>query len=87
MLMTAKKTGADSTEQNEVSIDFGERKVNSQNVSKTVVIPKAALTGCGCKLDDDIKVDVQLITKGQERFIKLIPVCGAKNEGSVRKNE
>lgn len=55
--------------------DFGERKVNTQNFSKTVVLPKQALSNCGCNLDKDIKVNVQLVQKGNEKFIKLIPVC------------
>ena len=59
----------------EVTTDFGERKVNTQNFSKTVVLPKQALSNCGCNLDKDIKVNVQLVQRGSERFIKLIPVC------------
>ena len=61
--------------ENEVVIDFGERKVNTQNFSKTVVLPKTALTGCGCNLEDNLKVDLQLIQKDGEKFIKLIPIC------------
>jgi len=59
----------------EVTTDFGERKVNTQNFSKTVVLPKQALSNCGCNLDEDIKVNVQLVQRGNEKFIKLIPVC------------
>jgi len=59
----------------EVTTDFGERKVNTQNFSKTVVLPKQALSNCGCNLDKDIKVIVQLVQRGNEKFIKLIPVC------------
>ena len=55
--------------------DFGVRKVNTQNFSKTVVLPKQALSNCGCNLDQDIKVTVQLVQRGNEKFIKLIPVC------------
>jgi len=73
--MPKKHTGVNSTDENEVSIDFGERKVNSQNFSKTVVLPKAALTGCGCNLDDDIKMNVKLVTKGKEKSIMLTPIC------------
>ena len=62
----------------EVTTDFGERKVNTQNFSKTVVLPKQALSNCGCNLDKDIKVNVQLVQRGNEKFIKLIPVCDTK---------
>jgi len=64
----------------EVTTDFGERKVNTQNFSKTVVLPKQALSNCGCNLDEDIKVNVQLVQKGSEKFIKLIPVCDESME-------
>ena len=70
--------------------DFGERKVNTQNFSKTVVLPKQALRNCGCNLDDDVKVVVQLVQKGDEKFIKLIPVCNdkeQKNKKGGEKNE
>jgi len=73
--MPKKQKGANSTEKNEVTIDFGERKVNSQNFSKTVVLPKTALTGCGCNLDDDIKMNVKLVTNGKEKVIMLTPIC------------
>ena len=73
--MTKKQTGTDGTKEQEVSVDFGERKINTQNFSKTVVLPKTALTGCGCNLEDNLKVNVQLVQKGDERYIKLIPVC------------
>ena len=74
----------------EVVTDFGERKVNTQNFSKTVVLPKQALSNCGCNLDDDVKVVVQLVQKGDEKFIKLIPVCNDKeqnNKKGDKKNE
>jgi len=74
----------------EVITDFGERKVNTQNFSKTVVLPKQALSNCGCNLDEDVKVNVQLVQKGDEKFIKLIPVCNDKeqnNKKGAEKNE
>ena len=64
----------------EAITDFGERKVNTQNFSKTVVLPKQALSNCGCNLDEDVKVTVQLVQKGNEKFIKLIPVCDGTME-------
>ena len=81
--MAKKNHNADANataQENEVSIDFGERKVNSQNFSKTVVLPKTALTGCGCNLHDDIRVNVKLLTKGKERVILLTPVCGIQQQ-------
>jgi len=72
----------------EVTTDFGERKVNTQNFSKTVVLPKQALSNCGCNLDEDVKVNVQLVQKGDEKFIKLIPICDQsddKNKKEMKK--
>lgn len=74
--MAEKNHNADaSAQENEVTIDFGERKVNSQNFSKTVVLPKTALTGCGCSLDNDIKMNIKLVTKNGEKTIVLTPLC------------
>ena len=70
----------------EAITDFGERKVNTQNFSKTVVLPKQALSNCGCNLDKDVKVNVQLVQRGSEKFIKLIPVCDP-NESADEKME
>lgn len=72
------------TKETEVITDFGERKVNTQNFSKTVVLPKQALSNCGCNLDDDVKVVVQLVQKGDEKFIKLIPVCNDKEQNNKK---
>ena len=55
--------------------DFGVRQVNTQNFSRTVVLPKTALQNCGCNLDDrNLKVNVFLVQKGDEKFIQLVPV-------------
>ncbi len=64
----------------EAITDFGERKVNTQNFSKTVVLPKQALSNCGCNLDKDVKVNVQLVQRGNEKFIKLIPICDQSDD-------
>ena len=76
-----------NNDKDEVSIDFGERKINSQNFSKTVVLPKTALTGCGCNLDEDLKVNVQLVQNNGERFIKLTPVCNTQTENQKKKEK
>lgn len=69
--------------QPEMEIEFGSRKLNTQNFSKTVVLPKEALVNCGCDMNDnDIVLDVTLVQKDGERYIKLTPVC--KTEGDVK---
>ncbi len=61
--------------------DFGNRQLNQQNFSRTVVLPKTALQNCGCNLDDkDLKVNVTLVQKDDEKFIKLTPVCKGQTE-------
>ena len=67
--------------------DFGSRQLNTQNFSKTVVLPKTALINCGCNLDEDVKVNIKLVQKGKEKFLKLIPVCadGTKEKEDEQK--
>ncbi len=65
--------------------DFGSRQLNTQNFSKTVVLPKTALSNCGCNLDEDVKVNIKLVQKGKEKFLKLTPVCA--NETTEKEDE
>ena len=65
--------------------DFGSRQLNTQNFSKTVVLPKTALSNCGCNLDEDVKINIKLVQKGKEKFLKLIPVCA--NETTEKEDE
>ena len=46
----------------EIIIDFGDRQLNRQNKSRTVVLPKIALKNAGFNLDDeDERVNVSLV--------------------------
>ncbi len=59
----------------ETITDFGTRQLNKQNFSRTVVLPITALKNCGCDLNDkNIKVNVSLVQKKDERFIKVVPI-------------
>jgi len=70
----------------ETITDFGDRQLNIQNFSRTVVLPKTALKNCGCDLNDkDIKVNVSLVQKKDERFIKVVPIVTGTEE--EEKNE
>jgi hypothetical protein len=61
--------------------DFGDRQVNKQNFSRTVVLPKTALQNCDCNLEDEnLMVNVSLVQQGDEKFIKLTPVCKVQTE-------
>ena len=65
----------------ETVTDFGTRQLNKQNFSRTVVLPKTALMNCGCDLNDkDLKVNVSLVQKNDEKFIKVVPICTGTDE-------
>ncbi len=65
----------------ETVTDFGTRQLNKQNFSRTVVLPKTALMNCGCDLNDkDLKVNVTLVQKNDEKFIKVVPICTGTDE-------
>jgi len=62
-------------------IDFGDRQLNRQNMSRTVVLPKTALRNGGFDLEeDDAKVNVSLVQHGDEKFIKISPVSSTEDE-------
>ena len=59
----------------ETIIDFGDRQLNRQNMSRTVVLPKTALRNAGFDLDEeDERVNVSLVERDDEKFIKISPV-------------
>ena len=62
-------------------IDFGDRQLNRQNMSRTVVLPKTALKNCGFDLDeDDAKVNVSLVERDDEKFIKISPITETEDD-------
>ena len=69
-------------------IDFGERQLNKQNKSRTVVLPKTALKNCGFDLDDkNSKVNVSLVQHDDEKFIKITPVSSTKDDDEEDEDE
>ena len=77
--MSKKHSKSNRSSSNELVTDFGTRAINTQNFSKTVVLPKTALSNCGNNSAD--KVKIQLVQKNGERFLKLTPIC-VPNGGS-----
>ena len=69
----------------ETITDFGNRQLNKQNFSRTVVLPKTALKNCGCNPDDDCEVNVSLVQNKDERFLKITPV--APTDADLNENE
>jgi len=62
-------------------IDFGDRQLNRQNTSRTVVLPKTALKNAGFDLDDDeTRVNVSLVERDDEKFIKISPVTTTEDD-------
>jgi len=70
--MSKKHSKTNRSSSNELVTDFGTRAINTQNFSKTVVLPKTALSNCGDSSAD--KVKIQLVQNNGERFLKLTPV-------------
>ena len=70
------KTKTSNSEQ--TVIDFVTRKISNQNFSKMIAIPKDALRNCGN--GKAMSVNVKLVQQNGERFIKLIPICEAKEK-------
>ena len=84
--MTLKKNDKNPTKQDEMVTDFGTRKINTQNFSKTVVIPKTALENFQCG-KEITSVDVQLVQTNDEKYIKLVPVCPTPEKEEVEEDE
>jgi len=62
-------------------IDFGDRQLNRQNMSRTVVLPKTALKNCGFDLDDkETRVNVSLVERDDEKFIKISPITATEDD-------
>ncbi len=60
-----------------IVIEFGNRKISNQNSSKIVALPKIALANCCSGKADE--VNIQLVQQNGEQFLKLIPLCSAKD--------
>ncbi len=78
--MSKKHSKTNRSSSNELVTDFGTRAINTQNFSKTVVLPKTALNNCGDS--SAAKVKIQLVQNNGERFLKLTPVCTPKEASS-----
>lgn len=59
-------------------IDFGTRKIISQNFSRLVAIPKVALLNCG--LRESSLVNVKLIQENDVKYIKITPIPNSNIE-------
>jgi len=72
----------------ETIIDFGDRQLNRQNRSRTVVLPKTALKNAGFDLDEeDERVNVSLVEHDDEKFIKISPITETKDDDDEEDDE
>ncbi len=76
--MTQKSNQKKSVDGSPAIIDFGMRKISSQNFSKIVTLPKTALKNCGD--DKSMQVKVQLVQQNGEKFLKLTPICSTRSD-------
>lgn len=74
-----KNTSKDESQEPTV-FDLGERTISNQGFSKIVALPKIGITNCGCNLEDNLKVKVQLVQQGNEKYLKLVPVCNTNTD-------
>jgi len=54
-------------------IDFGIRAIGNLRFSKMILLPKTALYNCG--VENPTKANVQWVLNGDERYIKVVPIC------------
>lgn len=66
------KTKLDEKKSESLVVDFGIRKVSTQNFSKIVTIPKIALRNF--RGQEAKRIHVKLIQLDGEKFIKLTPI-------------
>ena len=72
----------------DIIIDFGDRQLNRQNKSRTVVLPKTALRNAGFDLDDkETRVNVSLVENDDEKFIKISPIIEEKDDEDEDEDE
>jgi hypothetical protein len=61
-------------------LDLGTRMLNKQHQNRTLVIPKIALSNCGCTGDGKMSAGIVLVQETTGiRYIKVIP-CMYKGE-------
>ena len=62
--------------------DFGDRKVSHINQSRMIALPKMALQNA-CGTSDDLTMSGRGGQIGNEKFLKLVPVCNTIDEEDI----
>ena len=85
--MRTKTLQKKSKEESEfIETDFGDRKVSHINQSRMIALPKMALQNA-CGTSDGLTMSVSLVQKGDEKFLKLTPICNTIDEEDIDEEE
>ena len=82
--LTSKNKPKEDSEFFETS--FGDRKVSHINQSRMIALPKMALQNA-CGTSDGLTMSVSLVQKGDEKFLKLTPICNTIDEEDIDKKQ
>ena len=69
-----------------IETEFGDRKVSHINQSRMIAIPKMALQNA-CGTSDGLSMSISLVQKGNEKFLKLTPICNTIDEEDIDEDE
>ena len=69
-----------------IETEFGDRKVSHINQSRMIALPKMALQNA-CGTADDLTMSVSLIQKGNEKFLKLTPICKTIDDEDIDEDQ
>lgn len=69
-----------------IETEFGERKVSHINQSRMIAIPKMALQNA-CGTSDGLSMSISLVQNGNEKFLKLTPICNTIDEEDIDDEE
>ena len=86
--MTPKRANHNSSEEESefIETDFGDRKVSHINQSRMIALPKMALQNA-CGTTDNLTMNVSLVQKGKEKFLKLVPICETIDDEDIDEDE
>ena len=82
--LTSKNKPKEDSEFFETS--FGDRKVSHINQSRMIALPKMALQNA-CGTSDGLSMTISLVQKGDEKFLKLTPICNTIDEEDIDKKQ
>ena len=69
-----------------IETDFGDRKVSHINQSRMIALPKMALQNA-CGTSDGLSMTISLVQKGDEKFLKLTPICKTIDDEDIEEKD